>query len=372
MKRVEGSFELTATDLVGYLNCHHLSELERAVAEEKLAKPKVFDPLLEVLRERGFRHEQSYIEHLKHAGLDVVRIDGIDVGDGAVSETIAAMKQGAPVIAQGALARQGWAGRADILRRVEIPSALGEWSYEAIDTKLSRQTKAGAVLQLCLYSDLLTQTQGAAPEHMHVVAPWSDFKPRTYRFADYAAYFREVKRGLGATLAEQETEETYPDPKTHCDICRWREECDERRRADDHLCLVAGISKIQINELKQRGITTMKALAGMALPLNWKPDRGSIDACGSTLAAFLSCGCAPVAKAMANAASVISSSNRIESSSTPACQRQLISDRLAAVACSHCPPCRLFDGVNDEPHRPVHKQDVHAAGVIAEGRHRRP
>jgi uncharacterized protein len=278
MKRAGGSFELTATDLVGYLNCRHLSELDRAVAEEKLAKPKAFDPLLEVLRERGFRHEQSYIDHLKHAGLDVVRIDGIDVGDSAVSETIAVMKKGAPVIAQGALAHQGWGGRADILRRVEIPSAIGEWSYEAIDTKLSRETKAGAVLQLCLYSDLLTQAQGAAPEHMHVVAPWSDFKPRTYRFADYAAYFREVKRGLGAALVEQETEETYPDPKAHCDICRWREECDERRRADDHLCLVAGISKIQINELKQHDIKTVKALAGMALPLNWKPDRGLIDA----------------------------------------------------------------------------------------------
>ena len=72
MKKAGESFELTATDLVGYLNCHHLSELDRAVAEEKLAKPKVFDPLLEVLSERGVRHEQSYIEHLEQAGLEVV------------------------------------------------------------------------------------------------------------------------------------------------------------------------------------------------------------------------------------------------------------------------------------------------------------
>ena len=277
MKKVGASFELTATDLVGYLNCRHLSELDRAVAEGSAAKPKAFDPLLEILWERGIRHEKNYIEHLTETGLDVVRINGIDVAESAVSDTFTAMKKGAPVIAQGALAHQGWGGRADILRRVEIPSALGEWSYEAIDTKLSRETKAGAVLQLCLYSDLLTQTQGAVPENMHVVAPWSDFQPRTYRFADYAAYFRKVKRGLLATLAKEETEETYPEPNAHCEICRWEETCDKRRRADDHLCLVAGISKVQINELKQHGITTMKALADMALPLNWKPDRGSID-----------------------------------------------------------------------------------------------
>jgi predicted RecB family nuclease len=179
MKKAGGSFELTATDLVGYLNCRHLSELDRAVAEERLAKPKVFDPLLEVLSERGVRHEQSYIEHLKHAGLDVVRIDGIDVGESAVSETFAVMKKGAPVIAQGAPAHQGWGGRADILRRVEIPSAVGEWSYEAIDTKLSRETKAGAVLQLCLYSDLLTQTprELAGAKRKHAIAALERDRP---------------------------------------------------------------------------------------------------------------------------------------------------------------------------------------------------
>jgi hypothetical protein len=75
----------------------------------------MFDPLLEVLAELGDRHEQSYLEHLKQAGLDVVRIGGINVGDSAVSETFAVMKQGAPVIAQGALVHQGWGGPADIL-----------------------------------------------------------------------------------------------------------------------------------------------------------------------------------------------------------------------------------------------------------------
>jgi predicted RecB family nuclease len=259
------------------LNCHHLSELDRAVAEGALLKPKVWDPLLQILWDRGAAHEQNYVDHLTQARLEVVKIDGVHVTDKAVSETLAAMKDGAQVIAQGALAYQGWVGRADILRRVEVRSAIGDWSYEPIETKLARETKAGAVLQLCLYSDLLTETQGVAPAHMHVVAPWSDFQPQCYRFADFAAYFRKVKRALLAALAEKETEGTYPDPKAHCDICRWREACDKRRRDDDHLCLVAGISKLQINELKQRDITTMQALAGTPLPLEWAPDRGSID-----------------------------------------------------------------------------------------------
>lgn len=277
MKKVGSTFEFSATDLVGHLNCRHLTALDRAVADGVLSKPKVWDPLLQILSERGAAHEQSYVEHLTGAGLDVVRIDGIDVTATAVAETHSAMRRGVPVIVQAALTHQGWNGRADILRRVEAPSGLGIWSYEPIDTKLARETKAGAILQLCVYADLLSDMQGLPPEYMYVVAPWSEFQPQQFRFADYAAYFRKAKRALVAAAAASGADDTYPDPIEHCDICRWRETCDKRRRDDDHLCLVAGISKLQINELKAHGIATVQTLAGMPLPLAWKPDRGSAD-----------------------------------------------------------------------------------------------
>ena len=47
-----------------------------------------------------------------------------------------------------------------------------------------------------------------------------------------------------------------------------------QRRDDDHLCLVAGITKIQMGELRAREVSTLAALAQMPLPLAWKPDRG--------------------------------------------------------------------------------------------------
>jgi predicted RecB family nuclease len=280
MRKTATSFELCASDLVGYLNCRHLSTLDRAVAEGALPKPKSWDPLLQILWERGAAHEKAYVEHLTKVGLDVIRVDGIDVTGDAVAQTLAAMKKGVPVIVQGALTHDGWVGRADILRRVDMPSDLGAWSYEPLDTKLARETRAGAVVQLCLYSDLLAHTQGPPPENMYVVAPWSEFEPQQYRFADYAAYFRKVKCALVNSLGGEAIQDTYPDPIEHCDICRWQHQCDKRRRDDDHLSLVAGISKLQINELKPRGIATVQALASMPLPLTWKPGRGSADTYG--------------------------------------------------------------------------------------------
>ena len=60
---------LTASDLVGHLDCRFLTSLDLAVAKGTVAKPKIWDPVLEVLAERGALHEQGYIEHLTAKGL---------------------------------------------------------------------------------------------------------------------------------------------------------------------------------------------------------------------------------------------------------------------------------------------------------------
>ena len=185
------------------------------------------------------------------------------------------MRDGAPIVAQGALQSARWGGRTDILRRVEKPSDVGSWSYEVIDTKLARETKGNTILQLCLYSDLLADTQKLYPEFAYVVTPGSDFKPRAFRYHDYAAYYRWVRNGLERALNDHTA--LYPEPKPHCEICRWRLQCNAKWREEDHLSFVAGISKSQIAELGRHGITTLAALAAVPLPLPWKPDRGAVQ-----------------------------------------------------------------------------------------------
>jgi hypothetical protein len=112
-----------------------------------LEKPKIWDPLLEILWERGARHEQGFVDHLKANGFAVTVIEGVGIDTDAVARTRAAMADGAQIIVQGAFQRERWVGRTDVLRRVEKPSALGAWSYEVTDTKLARETKGGTVFQ---------------------------------------------------------------------------------------------------------------------------------------------------------------------------------------------------------------------------------
>jgi predicted RecB family nuclease len=276
MKGSEGSFCYSATDLVRYLNCRHLSELDRAVAEGSLERPPLrTDLALLALFERGSVHEAEFVERLRATGADVARIEGVDVTGAALGQTLAAMRKGVDVIVQGALSNAPWEGRPDILQRVDVPSALGSWSYQVTDAKLARHTKAGAVLQLCLYSELLRHVQEVEPEFMSIVVPWTNFEPQAYRFTDFAAYFRRARAAFEQGLGAPQRPVTYPEPVEYCEVCRWRGPCEQRRRADDHLSLVAGITKIQINALRQHGVETVRALAGIPVPLSWKPDRGS-------------------------------------------------------------------------------------------------
>jgi uncharacterized protein len=194
---------LSASDLVGHLNCRYLTTLDLAVAKGELDKPAVWDPVLEVLVERGALHEQSYLDHLEATGLSVVRIDGVGIDTNAVVKTLDAMRRGAPIIAQGALNAKKWGGRLDVLRCVEEPSAFGGWSYEVVDTKLARETKANTVLQISLYSDLLAQVQLLVPEFAYVVTPGVDFKPKAFRVLDYAAYYRRVRHSLEHAIEHQ-------------------------------------------------------------------------------------------------------------------------------------------------------------------------
>jgi uncharacterized protein len=69
MQQVGEEIRFSASDLVGHLDCHHLTALDAAVARGNLNKPKIWDPVLQTLLERGLAHERQYVEHLKERWL---------------------------------------------------------------------------------------------------------------------------------------------------------------------------------------------------------------------------------------------------------------------------------------------------------------
>jgi uncharacterized protein len=278
MHRQHDQLILSPSDLSNFGSCRHLTKLDRQAAYGETRRPARYGPLLDELRERGLAHERAYLAHLRAQSLEIVSGAQLEANGGTdrltAAETLMAMRAGADVIYQGSLADDHWSGHPDFLRRTESPSVLGGWSYEVIDTKLARDTRAGTILQLCVYSHLLDSAQGKRPEQMYVVIPGNDFEPLPYRTDDYAAYFRLLARGIGQFIVSPAT--TYPELVAHCDLCAWWEMCEARRRSDDYLCYVAGISGTQIQSLREVGVNRLEEFA--RLDIIPDPSRGSREA----------------------------------------------------------------------------------------------
>lgn len=251
----------SATDLVGFLECEHLTALESLNLETPLPKAPE-DEQVVLIQQKGHEHERIYVDQLRATTgsfVDISERRGT-LGE-RIALTVEAMRAGVEIIYQGALASGDFIGYPDFLRKVARPSASWPHSYEVVDAKFARSEKAKFIVQLAIYTQCLSELQGVAPAMMHVVL--GDHSEVHYRFSEYSRYVAELRRRFEARVRDR-TRQTYPDPCDHCQLCKWAHLCEERRVADDHLCQVAGITRIQTKKLQTAGITTLAALGKLA------------------------------------------------------------------------------------------------------------
>src|SRR5262249_43479264 len=136
----------SASDLVNFMGCAHATfqDLRNLDAPVEFAPD---DESAVLLQRKGIEHERAYLERLKAEGRSVVEI----VGDMGIEEkaerTREALAQGPDVIYQGAFLDDPWQGYSDFLLKVDRHSALGAYSYEVADTKLSRSAKPKHLIQ---------------------------------------------------------------------------------------------------------------------------------------------------------------------------------------------------------------------------------
>src|SRR5688572_11813891 len=132
MQRVDGHVLFSPSDLNHFVDCEHLTSLDlRALDGLIVAKEK--DAQAEIIRAKGFEHERAWLEHLRAEGKQIVEIATGPEPDWsrAAALTVDAMRAGAEVIYQGVFLDTPWRGIADFVLRVDTPSSLGAWSYEA-------------------------------------------------------------------------------------------------------------------------------------------------------------------------------------------------------------------------------------------------
>jgi predicted RecB family nuclease len=277
VQRRNGSLIYSASDLNDYLECPHLTNLRRRLLLGEIDAPQNDDDgrQLELLSRKGDEHERRYLDRLLESGASVEelpsRVSPNETLESAEATTLAAMERGAAYIFQPSFFDGEFLGRADFLRRVDRPCAARGWSYEVIDTKLARSTKAHFLVQLSSYSEHLARLQGGTvPERMHVAL--GSGEERSFFSRDYLAYYRRLRSGF---LANAAIGATYPNECGHCKACDWNRVCDRQRRDDDHLSIVAGMRRDQIDKLTRGGVTTLTQLASSlddARPYSFNPE----------------------------------------------------------------------------------------------------
>lgn len=271
MKKSGGTLLFAASDIVNFLACRPLTALDCINLNSRLPVAED-DPTAKLLQEKGFAHESAFLKKLRAEGRQIVEIP-----EGAAIEektrlTSEAMKAGAEVIFQAAFLQPPWVGYADFLVRCSTPSTLGAFSYEVYDTKLARQVYPRFLVQLAFYNQLLAGVQGCLGKKVHVVLGNNTIEDFYSTESDgyismakerFAAHVQQLQSLTSLEQAWRQPHLPYPVPCEKCSLCRWRDICDAKRLADDHLSQVANIRKTQISKLEPAGINTMAKLSAL-------------------------------------------------------------------------------------------------------------
>jgi predicted RecB family nuclease len=233
-----------------------------ATTPERAPRPAAA-ALDELLFASGLEHEQVLIERLEAASRSVARLRGRQE-EQDYDATLAAMRSGVDFIWQASLRNGEMRGSADLLERIEQPSALGSWSYIPIECKLSSHPKPIYLVQACAYCELLTPLLGERPEHFKLYLGGGRFAEgeRGYPVARFWSWYEQLRQRYRAFRAAFDPSQEPEDaPGDHG---LWQPFIQQRLEQQRDLILVAGLRQSQRRKLREAGITSVDALAASA------------------------------------------------------------------------------------------------------------
>ena len=251
-----GKLIFSPSDLVRYLESPFASWMDRHHLEnDGLLKPDPQSEDMKLIAESGITHEAVILQEWKTKVPDLVEIHDRDL-DAAHQNTLEAIAKKAPVIYQGALRHEDFAGFTDFLELDQSTETYLLW-----DTKVARSIKPYYAVQLCCYAEMLSHTPGTSmPEFFGIILGTLE-RPQL-RISDYFDYYLSIKEGFLKLQASYDGDiAKRPEAQPRADHGNWNSHAEEYFTSTDHLVKVAGISANQIKKLRNAGIHTTETLA---------------------------------------------------------------------------------------------------------------
>lgn len=260
---------VSTTDLLKFLACEQLTTFDLLRSAGSLS-PLPKENGATVAQKLGLETEYDALRIFEEKYGEAVRISGND--DTAFESTLRAMKSGAGLIYQGVLFdfedELAYESRPDFLVRVDYNSNFGNYAYEPVDSKLGKSPGLDGLLQILDYADVLSKIQGVLPRNVHLFLAGAE--QVSYRSEVYVEEVRLQKQRYLRTLEKLNSsglagDEVFirsdPRPNNYCSLCDWSESCGAYWDTSDSLYRVAGITKSQVERLREAGISSLRQLA---------------------------------------------------------------------------------------------------------------
>lgn len=196
------------------------------------------------------------LNKLEKAGHSIARLPGKQT-EADYAATREAMAQGVEFIHQASLCNDKMRGSADLLKRIDRPSLVGEWSYIPIECKLASKPKTTFLVQALAYCELLTPHLGKKPETFELYLGGGTFKE--FRTKDFWAWYQQLRDRYAEFLETFDPQAIPEDARG--DHGSWSAFIDERLLDQRDLILVADMRESQRQKLRAAGITSIDQLA---------------------------------------------------------------------------------------------------------------
>jgi predicted RecB family nuclease len=170
----------------------------------------------------------------------------------------ATLKQGQTRLQKVRVQSANLAASIDAVELVDVPSALGCFSYRAIQYVREPNPPVSAKLLLAYRSILLGEVQGMVPSS-GVMICGPNLEPRQVKLDALEGKVRELLKELAAQI--EGMREAPLVLNSHCAICEFRSGCREEALKIDHLSLLGSISRKEIASYNQKGIFTVNQLS---------------------------------------------------------------------------------------------------------------
>ena len=258
MKIKKGKFFISPSDLNNFVACKYtaLNEIKYHNKEIHKNADKANDKLW---KDMGIEHEKKHFKLLKDKHKKNISIKSdLDEND-RFDETVRAIQKGYDLIYHAYLIDENFRGEADFLIKCDTPSELGDYSYEVYDTKITRNLRPRHVTQITAYSDMLGKIQKLMPEKMYLIDGSDEL--HSFKTIEYIELLNHGKKEFVKFLSNTTKEKLYPEKCSYCNLCNWKDECDQIWEKDNYVNLVAGSNKSQIEKLKKNKVSTVEQLA---------------------------------------------------------------------------------------------------------------